>query len=79
MDTNAGYMAVIALTVVGNIVYNWLKDSNNHKVTIQMMEMMIHIKNVRENQQQTLDCLHNLNTEAAKQTSLLEQLVKRDS
>lgn len=86
MDVNASLVVAIGLSVVGNIVYNFLKDRNNGKVTVQMvemsmqmMEMLMSVRAVKERQEVTVSTLGKLKEEAIKQTSLLEQLVRRDS
>lgn len=75
MDANTGLVGAIGLSVIGNIVYNFLKDRNNGKI----LEVLFSIKTLSERQEVMLNCLDALKTLAIKQTSLLEQLVKRDS
>jgi len=84
MDINASLVVAIGLSVVGNIVYNFLKDRNNGKVTVQMaemsmqmMEMSMNVRVVKERQEITASTLDRLKEEAIKQTSLLEHLVQR--
>lgn len=79
IDINTSLVAAIGLSVVGNIVFNFLKDRNNGKVTVQMMEMLMSVRAVKERQEVTVSTLGKLKEEAIKQTSLLEQLVRRDS
>lgn len=76
---NTSLVAAIGLSVIGNIVYNFLKDRNNGTVTVKMIEMLKDMQTVREKQEVTQTTLDKLRDEAIKQTSLLEQLVQRDS
>lgn len=75
MDATTGLVAAICASVLGNIVFNFLRDRNNGKVT----EALFHIKTMSDRQEVMLGYLDALKTIAIKQTSLMEQLVKRDS
>jgi hypothetical protein len=75
MDATTGLVAAMFASVVGNIIFNFFRDRNNGKV----FEVLLRIKTMSDKQEAILNYLDALKTIAIKQTSLMEQLVKRDS